>query len=70
MAAGVVVCSPYQPGCCLTLVLAAACVLLLQAQDNSQDEVSLTLINLTGETVKAGSTSIVFNLAVATLGSP
>ena len=26
MAAGVVVCSPYQPGCCLTLVLAAACV--------------------------------------------
>jgi hypothetical protein len=45
-------------------------LLLLQAQDNSQDEVSLTLINLTGGTVVAGSTSIVFNLAVATLGSP
>lgn len=51
----------------------------LQAQDNSKgpggtqgvtDELMLTLINLTGRAIPAGTTNVYFNLAVATLGSP
>lgn len=34
------------------------------------DEVELSLINLTGQTIKAGTVNVFFNLAVATLGSP
>lgn len=50
-----------------------------QAQDNSKgpggtqgvtDELMLTLINLTGRAIPAGTTNVYFNLAVATLGSP
>jgi hypothetical protein len=45
-----------------------------QVQDNSrggsQGEIQLTLINLTGQTIPAGSQQITFSLAVGTLGTP
>jgi hypothetical protein len=47
-----------------------------QVQDNaggsngSPDEIQLTLINLTGQTVAAGSQQVTLTLAIATLGNP
>ncbi|EFN58054.1 hypothetical protein CHLNCDRAFT_142306 [Chlorella variabilis] len=46
----------------------------LQVRDNAgggaKDEIQVTLINLTGQTMVAGSQQITFTMAVATLGSP
>lgn len=48
----------------------------LQAQDNSQagsrtpQEIELTLINLSGQTVARDGAGLVFQLAVAAMGSP
>ena len=45
----------------------------MQAADNSKtnkEEIQLYLINLTGQTIKAGGPGIGFSLAVATMGNP
>lgn len=57
----------HSPCCCLL----GPCV---QVRDNAgggaKDEIQVTLINLTGQTMVAGSQQITFTMAVATLGSP
>lgn len=40
------------------------------AGGGAKDEIQVTLINLTGQTMVAGSQQITFTMAVATLGSP
>lgn len=59
---------------CHVLRLTCLCLLArMQVQDKSKsvkDEIELTLINLTGQTIQPGSQQVTFSVAVATLGSP
>lgn len=47
----------------------------MQAQDNSQTgtkvsyEVALTMVNMSGSTIKASGSGVAFTLAIGTLGS-